>query len=116
MARWDFYTATWATPDILTAYAGGAANFVSAPKDSWNILTVLWDGANSELWLDGASQGTGDSGSYDLDGITLGAYIDGTYLADIDFAEFILYSGDIGSAARDKVHRYLSAKYGIALS
>ncbi len=105
------------TPDSLNSYAG--INFspsVDFPKNSWHLFTVLFDGASSEYWLDGASQGTGDVGDQDLGGLTVGANWNVSLMLEGDMYAILVYSGDIGLLNRGKVHTYLAQKAGITLS
>ncbi len=105
-----------ASPDSLNVYAG--TNFslaVDFPKDVWHIHSILFDGASSEYWLDSASQGTGDAGSQDLTGLTVGSKYDGTILLEGDLYAVLVYDGNIGATNRGKVEKYLGQRVAITL-
>lgn len=79
-----------------------------------NIHCGLFNGASSEYWINGASVGSGDAGTRDLDGITLGANgtLSGKW-ADCEIGEVIVYNADISDADHDKVTGYLANKWDI---
>ena len=105
------------TPDGLYAYAGVVFQpNVAFPKGTIHIHTVLFNGAASEYWLDGASQGTGDVGAHVLSGATMGSNVGGgAARLDGDYYSIIVYDGDIGASNRRRVEEYLAQRLGITL-
>ncbi|MCK5606161.1 hypothetical protein KAR91_29955, partial [Candidatus Pacearchaeota archaeon] len=79
-------------PDGLYAHAG--ADFqpdVAFPKNSWHIHSVLFNGAASEYWLDGASQGLGNAGAQGLSGLRVGISFVTTSPLDGDIYAILVY-------------------------
>ena len=94
-------------------YSGSDGGPEGDPGAGFHIYTCLFNGASSELWFDGASQGSADCGTSVLVGVSLfGGNIG---FAQIDIAEFCLFSAVLSSFNRNSMHRYLSSRYAISL-
>jgi len=96
----------------ISIYAGSYIGDGTADKN-WHILGGYFDGANSELRLDGSLNTSGDAGSNDQTGVTLGANqaVSGNYL-DGKIAEVLIAESPSDSDITD-IESYLSTKYGI---
>lgn len=84
----------------------------SAAFGSWHIARVLFDGAGSQMWVDGVSIATGNPGSSSLTGVTLGSNFDGSYPGHIQLSEAHLYGALTGDEVAD-VWDALNAEYAI---
>ena len=60
-------------------YAGSEILSGDAPTANWGLLTALFNGASSQLWLNGTSIMTGDAGSQNSDGLTIGNRYTGAF-------------------------------------
>jgi hypothetical protein len=101
-------------PDELGVYAGSWLHG-SQPDTDFHYITAVFNGASSQFWLDGVSEASGDAGSKDVDGLTIGANYQGAagnvdWIGDI--AEIIIYDSELSAADRAEVETYLSNKYG----
>jgi hypothetical protein len=61
-----------ASPDVWTMYAGSVMSGGSS-DGNWNVWSGLANGASSQFWINGSSEGTGDAGNDTPDGFTVGA-------------------------------------------
>jgi hypothetical protein len=96
----------------ISVYAGSFLGDGRADTN-WHILGGYFDGASSEFRLDGSLNTSGDAGSNDQTGITLGANqaVSGNYL-DGQIAEVLIAESPSDSDITD-IESYLSTKYGI---
>jgi hypothetical protein len=94
----------------LNGYAGGFMFGTNASYGDTNAhqFTVVFDGASSAIYIDGAALGTGDVGSNDIDAITLGATGDVGGFGAVTIFEVLVRAGgrDTGTET------YLKAKWG----
>jgi hypothetical protein len=90
-------------------YQGGVAD------GSFHLIEVVWDqvsGFNSSISMDGGPPDIGNAGSNTSPGgVTMGAYNGGTLNAEIDVAEYILYSPPIAVGNAVLVMTYLKDKW-----
>lgn len=73
------------SPDRWLLNAGTAFNGTLASNNDFGIWAVLFNGASSQFWINAVSQGTGNAGAHNADGITIGAYSAGSngWIGDI---------------------------------
>jgi hypothetical protein len=115
-SRQALLSSAGATPDCYYMFA--SKNFYLTttpfPKGSFVIICALFYGANSTLWENSSSKGTGDTGADGLTGITLGARLS-THASplDGDFCELIAYNKQLSDAERNNVFAYLNNKWAI---
>ena len=94
--------------------AGGTAVTTTGNiGSSFQINSLVMNGASSEAWTDGVSIGTGNPGTNGLNGITIGNNRNENESLRGDIAEFILYSDSKGSSDRSSIESYLSDKYAL---
>ncbi len=77
-----------------------------------HILSAWNDTSATELWVDGASGGTGTPGSFTDGTMQLGWFNTGSFL-DGDVAEVLVYDRALTYPERNAVGRYLEQKYGL---
>jgi len=95
-------------------YAGHDINTGGGTSDTDDHIHVgLFNGINSEYWIDGISRVSGDVGVNTLDGITLGARGGLSNYANAEICEVIIYNADISDRDRDVVTTYLANKWNI---
>ena len=83
---------------------------------TFHIASCLFNGASSEIRIDGGNDDTGNVGANDGAGISLGMLGNGTTnAAQVDFAEVIVYSSALSDGNRGLVEIYLANKYGISI-
>jgi hypothetical protein len=101
--------------NVWAAYGGSEIQDGAEDSDP-HIWTVNWDGSSSAMRLDGSQDASGDLGSEDMDGLTVGRRAgDGQY-GDYDVGEIIIYATTLSDSDRDNVESFLANKWGIALS
>jgi len=98
----------------FTLFAGVRLNSGITYDTDPHILSGLFDGSNSVLRLDGSQIASGDAGSNDLSGLTLGAHPDQTSFTDVNIGELLLYPQDKSSIVSD-VENYLSERWNITI-
>ena len=85
---------------------------VSADFGNQTAITSVFNGASSAIYRDGASYATGDAGSGDLDGITIGGNYTLTGFNNGNIQEIIIYPSD-QSQRRASIENQINSYYGI---
>jgi len=85
-----------------------------SPDNNPHILAILFDGANSEIRVDGSQVASGDAGTLSLDGIALGNRPGQSQHIDAKIGEVLTYNQDKSANITD-IESYLSDKWGITL-
>lgn len=76
--------------------AGAPLDSATADDANWHVFVATYNGASSELFLDGVSIATGDAGTHTPDGLNIGANVGGSlhfWDGDVNFVG--LYDGDL---------------------
>ena len=95
-------------------FAGVGAIVGRAENVNDNIHVGEFNGANSNYWINGILDVTGNPGANSLNGITLGSRGDiSTRFTDIELMEVIVFGDEISAFDRDKITGYLSNKWDI---
>jgi len=94
-------------------FAGSVMDNGAADADD-HIFSILFDGSNSELRIDGTSEATGNVGSNSLNGLTIGAYGNVSNFTDMVAGEWLIYPQD-KSAIFSNVESFLSGRWGISV-
>jgi len=105
--EWRFDT------DNYDAFAGAGLSGGSPDQDP-HIITILYDGANSVIRVDGTQIVSGDVGTNQLDGITLGSRLGSQAHFEGQIGEWFIYPQD-KSAKFSDIEQYLSLKWGISI-
>jgi hypothetical protein len=88
--------------------AGGASD------GDWNTWCIYCSGASSEFWDSGTSEASGDAGSHDINGLTLGAtFGPGNYWIGYILA-CLLFPSALSDADKNTVGQWYEKNYGIA--
>jgi len=90
---------------------GGLNNDLSV--NTWGIVRILFNGASSELIINGGSATTGDFGSDDMGGIILGAQQSGAGWGNVEFKEIIIRKIADTPTNETAILDYLNTKYTI---
>ncbi len=99
---------TWQIFAGSTVLSGGTAD------TNWHVFSLIFNGASSEVFVDGVSTITGNPGAANFDGITLGGDNgSGTSPLTGDEAEVIIYNSALGTTDRQTVEAYLASKYAL---
>lgn len=102
------------TPNIA-CYAGTTSSLNGDYAIGVNsVLTIVINGANSRLQVNKNTAVTGNFGSKNMNGFTLGARGDGTFPANIVAYDMILYSAALSNSEIDYMQTGLMAEYEIA--
>jgi hypothetical protein len=106
--------AVWSYNGTRVLYAGNVV-YYSTADGSWHYQTAVFNGASSQLWVDGSVDGSAqDAGSLSLAGVTLGNAGDlGTGYMTGYIAEVVVYDTVLSSGNRALVENYLKSKYGL---
>jgi hypothetical protein len=91
-------------------YLGDNANLV---LNTWGILRVLFNGASSKLIVNATTPTTGNCGTGNMGGFTLGSRAVGLYYSNIHVKEIIIRKIADTSGDETAIYNYLAAKYGI---
>lgn len=93
-------------------YAGSLVNDGTS-NTNVHLFQALFNGASSVLRVDGGAGTSGNAGSNNLTGLTLGAQPSGTSNWGGDIAEVIVYNMSLSATEINGVALYLGAKYGL---
>jgi hypothetical protein len=77
----------------------------------FTILTVLLNGASSQVWENLTSKVTGNPGGSGISGLVVGSNDAETLPAQIDVAEILVYYKALSTAERESVVNWLNGKY-----
>lgn len=99
--------------DAMALYAGGSLNQgTTNPIDGdFHWFQGDFDGASSELWVDGVAEGTGNPGGDGLTGITVGGDNTGGAGFGGYIAEVLIYDHVLDSGERADLDAYFTARY-----
>lgn len=102
---------------VFAPYAGGVQPDGSHELGTaLHVASVVFNGAGSQAWIDGASDSAANYGANNQSGLCLGSQGGQTaaFFQGLIF-EHISYAGALAMAERQAVERYLEAKYGLAV-
>lgn len=111
-----------AGPTLITRTngGGGTPNLVEVTTAGWHVITVVWNGASSEMYVDGVLAASGDAGTADavgtMGGITYGqpaGFSNPTYSADTKIARCVGYDGILSAGNLAILHAGLMAWAGL---
>jgi hypothetical protein len=94
----------------------GANVDAGTPDTNAHIITTLFNGASSVVWVDGVQVNSGNPGANAMNGLFLGALNNGTFNMIGQKARVIIYSGDLSTADKNLIQNFLAEKYGISVS
>jgi len=105
-----------ATTFFWTSYAGLTLDCETPPAiNSWTILGLVANGTSSRITINGLTIVTGNLGAANAGGFTLGAVANGTYPANIQVGEVLLYAAAHDENTRLRTTHYLASKWGITI-
>lgn len=103
-----------ASPTLGT-YAGAfGPETASLAVGTAGVLSILYNGASSELRLNGGAAVTGDVGAGNAGAVTLFGEGDDTLWSNVDIGQFLVYNTALSTADREDVEAYLKTWAGIA--
>ena len=105
---------TWNPPiNSISMYAGSGIDTGLQPGvNTWFILRIIFNGANSSARVNNGTPVTGDAGTSNMGGFTLGMRADGiTQPFDGQFAEVIGYNAIPSDANDTLIMDYLTGRY-----
>ena len=100
-------------PDTWRFFAGVAAPSGIATDSIWSIWTAKWNGATTEIWKSGISQFSGNTGTNNPAGLTIGARAGGIFHWVGDISEILIYDPNLSTADMNQVAQYIAAKTAI---
>ena len=95
----------------LRIYAGAASASKDLPLDTFGIIRILFNGANSSFQINEDAAWTGDVGVFDMGGFDLGSL---GQRANIQVKEVILRNVDDTDQTEEVIFQYLKSKYGLS--
>lgn len=98
--------------DKWNLFAGDLLESSSSAATSAYVVSALFNGTGSEMRVDGSEVGSGDAGSSDLGGLTVGRAPNGSEWANVDIGEILVYDGD-KSGSHAEIESYLNDKWGV---
>jgi hypothetical protein len=81
-----------------------------------NIYMAIYNGASSQLAINGTESGTGNPGTQTPDGFTVGADRAGSSDMTGYYGEVLVFDANLTTADKNRVQNYLAAKYGISVT
>lgn len=102
-----------ASPNILLGAATSTAENTDLAVNTYGVVTAVLNGANSLVQVNNGTAATGDIGTRDLAGFTLGASGGGTAFGNIQVKEVIVFSAAHDATTRARVIAYLSRVGGL---
>lgn len=90
-------------------YAGSVRQGSVAMDNSAHVISAVFNGASSGLWVDGASASTSNPGAGT---VTNGLQLASSSAFDGAIGEVLVYSSALGTSDRQSVESYLKAKWG----
>lgn len=97
-------------------WRSGTANTDGTADTSFHLYDLQWDGASSVYRIDGTQIGTGDAGTNNLTGLTLGAFAASAFsYGPYDIAEVFNYSNALSTSERGSLESYVETEYGITM-
>lgn len=93
-------------------FAGITALDVTTTPQAFHVYTVLFNGASSEIRVDGGIAITGNAGTNNAGGVSLGASATGTQTGDADLAEVLAYSITPSTINRQNIEANLKSRWG----
>jgi len=102
-------------PDTLNTYAGASGPTISAPKETWEVIDALYNGAASKVGLNGGTHVVGDVGSGNASGFTVGSpgSTADNYQGKFDVVSIILANRELTSFERASAVNYFKELVGI---
>jgi len=102
------------TPTLkISAGPGFAADNTDLAVNTWGVVRVVYSGASSSIRVDDNAATTGNAGTQNADGFSLGAVYSGGFLSNIEVAEIIIYTGATVASFDTQIMNYLNTKYGL---
>jgi hypothetical protein len=102
-------------PDEWAIYARGAGAVTGSASDAnWNIWTVVFNGASSQFWHNGVSEGAGNPGTDSQDGLHVFCHWNQANFWKGDCVEILLYDANLSDADKNQVGNYLATRYALA--
>lgn len=100
------------SPNLRIFTTSGGFN-ITAVNGEFYILRVLFNGESSKAIINNNAALTGDVGSINAEGITLGARGNATSYANVEFKELIARKVADNSTDESAIYNYLKKKYGL---
>jgi len=81
----------------------------------WHVYTAIFDGAKSEMYVDGRCEGAGKSvGNGSLDGLSMGCDHSGVFHLKGSIAELRIFHAHVAPAERSQTEAALALRYGLS--
>jgi hypothetical protein len=113
--RHVFYPSTGDTPDGYQLYAGTTMHpsAVPFPKNAYTVWTLLFNTTASKIWENGTLKLSGDAGTNNLVGYTIGASSGNTSPFSGEHGEIIYVNANLTDPVRIAVQAALNAKWAV---
>lgn len=112
-SRIGFLQADFPAPDGWRMRAGATSLTNGDTDGNWNLINLLFNGASSDMRINGSSKISGDAGTQNADGITVGTRFDGVKGWVGYVAEVLIYDPAVSGADQTAIEDYLNSKWGI---
>ncbi len=114
VSRANFTYGMVATKQIINENVSTTVNSDPNKANYVEIFTLLFNGATSEMRINGTRVLSGDVGNVPLGGLTIGAWYNGTAAFNGKIAELLVYNGILTHSDVLDVEDYLRLKYQVA--
>lgn len=107
-----FYQRTVGGLDAM--YAGATGPSPNAGTSDFKVFSLIFNGASSDAWMNGVEIGVANVGAANCATLTIGD-AGGTHgvAANVDIAEFAVYSGALSDPDRQRIENYLAAHWSL---
>jgi len=100
--------------DFLSIYAGGTEISSTSGPGAYHYTSYIFNGASSEIFIDGTSDATGNPGAHNHAGHRLGCEYDGVgNCLDMDMALLLIYDPVPSEEDRQSIEAKMAADYGL---
>jgi len=98
-------------------WSGDTNPKAGSPDTNPHLHETIWrpSSQDDELYLDGTSLISGDTGDQPSNGLSLGVRASGDNASNFDFAEVFVYTDELSSSEQSKLENYAASKYGISI-
>lgn len=99
----------------MAAYSGAELDSADTNVETLSLYSLIWNSANSFIYINGTNSTTGDAGSGSPNGITIGANgnVSPGEFSSCDIKAVSILSGSLSDANRISIQNYLMAVGGL---
>ncbi|HOW29491.1 MAG TPA: hypothetical protein PK685_02355 [archaeon] len=101
------------TANDVTIFGGGVVNSNETLPQDWAVWGGIYNTTDSKIIKNGLIKNTGNVGTQDLNGVTIGCRYSLTRFMDGNISEILIYNSALSDSNRLLIENYLSQKYDL---